>query len=141
MEKWYGAAGVCIDDRKRLLMVKQGLPEEKKLWSIPSGGIEKGESPEECCIREIKEETGYEAEIAKSLYVKEGSTFGVQVEVHYFLLEILGGFANIQDPDNLIYEIGWKTVEELQELELSFPEDREVLLDYIQKYGRKEIKK
>ena len=27
-------------------------------WVIPGGGIEEGETPEECCIREAEEETG-----------------------------------------------------------------------------------
>lgn len=29
------------------------------LWMLPGGGIEGAESPEECCVREICEETGY----------------------------------------------------------------------------------
>ena len=31
----------------------------KDLWMIPGGGMEKPESREECCIRELAEETGY----------------------------------------------------------------------------------
>ena len=41
-------------------------------WAVPSGGIEEGESPEECCIREVKEETGYDVfEIVENLFIKE----------------------------------------------------------------------
>ena len=28
-------------------------------WLIPGGGFEENESPEECCVREVEEETGY----------------------------------------------------------------------------------
>ena len=28
-------------------------------WLIPGGGFEEKESPEECCVREVEEETGY----------------------------------------------------------------------------------
>ena len=27
-------------------------------WLVPGGGEEKGETPEECCVREVEEETG-----------------------------------------------------------------------------------
>ena len=27
-------------------------------WLVPGGGIEEGETPEECCVREVEEETG-----------------------------------------------------------------------------------
>lgn len=27
-------------------------------WLVPGGGIEQGETPEECCVREVEEETG-----------------------------------------------------------------------------------
>ena len=31
---------------------------ESGWWLIPGGGIEENESPKECCVREVKEETG-----------------------------------------------------------------------------------
>ena len=31
------------------------------MWEIPAGTIEKGEEPKDCAIRELREETGYEA--------------------------------------------------------------------------------
>lgn len=37
----------------------------------------------------------------------------------------------IQDPDNLIYDIAWKSLDELKTLDLGFPEDREFLIDYL----------
>ena len=40
-------------------------------WSIPSGGVEVGETAEEAWIREIAEETGYEAKIVKELHTKK----------------------------------------------------------------------
>ncbi|MEN1969079.1 NUDIX hydrolase [Lentibacillus sp. N15] len=71
MKQWYGAAGVCISELGKILMVKQGLPGEKKLWTIPSGEKNHNETYEACCIREIKEETGYEAGVMKPLFIKE----------------------------------------------------------------------
>lgn len=138
MEKWIGAAGICINPKGQILMVLQGKPDEKKLWSVPSGGLEKDESIDECCKREILEETGYEVEVMKQLYIKESISYGFQVEVHYFEVRIIGGYAKIQDPDQLIYEMAWKSAEEILELELSFPEDRNLLIDLINKKVNKE---
>lgn len=64
-------------------MVKQGTPEEEKVGSVPSGGKEANETLEECCIREIQEETGYEVIIILPLFVKSND----DVEVHYFILK------------------------------------------------------
>ncbi|MFD4707434.1 NUDIX hydrolase [Gottfriedia sp. NPDC058432] len=133
MEKWIGAAGICINRKRQILMVLQGKPDEKKLWAVPSGGLEKNESIDECCKREVLEETGYEVEVMEQLFIKEDISYGFQVEVHYFEVRIIGGYAKIQDPDQLIYEIAWKSTEEILELELSFPEDRNLIINLINK--------
>ncbi|MEK5482742.1 MULTISPECIES: NUDIX hydrolase [unclassified Viridibacillus] len=51
---------------------------------MPSGGIEQGETPEECCIREVKEETGYDIVIEDSLFIKETEIKGYKVKTYYF---------------------------------------------------------
>ncbi|MGD6844471.1 NUDIX domain-containing protein [Bacillus infantis] len=131
MKKWIGSAGVCIENGK-LLMVLQGTPEEEKRWSVPSGGQEQEERSEECCIREVLEETGYLAEIIRPLFVKE-TEFS---EVSYFEIKIAGGSPVIQDPDGLIYDISWIGAEELKRIPLSFPEDRDFLLKL---FGKQEL--
>jgi ADP-ribose pyrophosphatase YjhB (NUDIX family) len=137
MQKWKGASGVCMNEHGELLMVLQGKPEEKKTWSIPSGGKENNETFQECCIREIEEETGYITEIMEKIKVKKGVIKEVDesfvIEVHYFLVKAVGGNRKLQDPDQLIYDIAWKSIEEIKNLELSFPEDREFLIDYLTK--------
>jgi len=133
MQQWFGSAGVCINEKDGLLMVLQGKPEEKKTWSIPAGGKEQNENFQESCIREIEEETGYITEIVEKIKVKKGmhEEHNITFEVHYFLVRTVGGKRNIQDPDNLIYDIAWKTLEELKTLELTFPEDRDFLMDLL----------
>ncbi|MBS4200129.1 NUDIX hydrolase [Bacillus sp. FJAT-49732] len=135
MQEWFGSSGVCINEKNELLMVLQGKPEEEKTWSIPSGGKEHEETFEECCIREIEEETGYSAKIIEEIKIKRGSYehLNITFEVHYFFVRIVGGKRIIQDPDNLIYDIAWKNTDEIKTLKLSFPEDRDFLIDYITK--------
>ncbi|WP_281975714.1 NUDIX hydrolase [Halobacillus litoralis] len=129
MNRWCGASGVCFNDRNELLMVLQGKPKEEKKWTIPSGGMEGFESFEECCKREVSEETGYIVEVIEKIKVKEGTYVeaGIEYEVHYFSVRAIGGEMRIQDPDELIHEIKWVSKDELEELNLSFPEDLDFL--------------
>lgn len=131
MKRWIGTAAICINNRNEVLMVLQGKQEEEKLWSVPSGGLEEGETLEECCIREVWEETGYEIEVVEKVHEKIGITFGVPVQVHYYIVKIIGGEQKIQDPDGLIYRIEWKKLEELATIPLSFPEDYNLLQKYM----------
>ena len=130
MKKWFGSSGVCINELGQLLMVLQGGPGEKQVWSIPSGGKENGETFEECCIREIEEETGYRARILEEIIIKRVlyKELNIAAEIHYFLALIVGGRMKVQDPDCLIYDIDWKCVNEIKTLQLTFPEDREFLI-------------
>ena len=64
MKSWSGSAAICINEQREVLMVNSFGSEE---WAVPSGGIEEGESPEECCIREVKEETGYDVKVIEHL--------------------------------------------------------------------------
>jgi ADP-ribose pyrophosphatase YjhB (NUDIX family) len=134
MKKYLGAAGICINEKGELLMVLQGTPTEVKKWAVPSGGKDEGETFEQCCVREIEEETGYNVEIERLHHIKkeflEEDQFGV--EIHYFIVKKVGGQMFIADPDQLIYDVAWKTIDELRDLDLSFPGDREILMECMQ---------
>lgn len=79
----------------RAVVVRDGmilLSHETKndLWMIPGGGLEDGETPEMCCVRETEEETG--------LLVRPVSQFLTLYEYyeeyryvsHYFVCEVAG---------------------------------------------------
>jgi 8-oxo-dGTP diphosphatase len=52
-----------IFDGDKVLMVKQFIKSGDVVWNFPGGGVKSDESPEEACIREVKEETGYTVRI------------------------------------------------------------------------------
>lgn len=58
----HGGVGILAKDHDKILLVKQyryALQEDT--WEIPAGKLEEGENPQECALREIEEETGYQA--------------------------------------------------------------------------------
>lgn len=130
---WEGSAALCLKENK-VLMVLQGKQNEPKRWTIPSGGKFTDETYEACCLRELHEETGYTGSIQEQLYIKKGRSYGVDVTVHYYLVEIIDGEPIIQDPDQLIQEIRWVHIEDLPLLDLSFPEDLKLLDVWVLKY-------
>lgn len=129
MFKWKGAAGVCINENNQLLMVLQAAPDEDPKWTVPSGGLEGNETYEECCVREFEEETGLKVEVISKLRDKNGlnEQYGIQYELQYFQVKVVSGELTVQDPDELILEIAWKSIDELDQLEMSYPEDVEFL--------------
>ncbi|MDX6742971.1 NUDIX domain-containing protein [Actinocorallia sp. A-T 12471] len=55
------SASVLVRDQAgRVLLLRRP---DNGLWTIPTGGLEKGETATECGIRECREETGIEVEI------------------------------------------------------------------------------
>ena len=60
---------VAITEDNKVVLVKQfRKPIEQVIWELPAGKLEIGESPKECAIRELKEETGYSAKNLKLLH-------------------------------------------------------------------------
>jgi 8-oxo-dGTP diphosphatase len=62
-----GAYGVVVQRNALLLSLWEG-PEDN-IWTLPGGRVELGEQPDEACVREIHEETGYHAELGELLGV------------------------------------------------------------------------
>ncbi|MBP1942515.1 NUDIX domain-containing protein [Cytobacillus luteolus] len=125
MREWMGSAAICINEDKEILMVR-GI--NTYSWAVPSGGIEDGETPEQCCVREVREETGYEVEIIERLFIKETVIKGIDVKTYYFKVKKLGESNGIDDPDKTIVETEWMSSSEMKAISHVYPEDLEQLL-------------
>ena len=57
--RYLGAYGLCRDPSGRLLLARlsPGLL-DAGLWTMPGGGVEWGEDPDDAVLRELEEETG-----------------------------------------------------------------------------------
>ncbi|WP_214816947.1 NUDIX hydrolase [Exiguobacterium sp. s131] len=123
MEQWIGSAALCINEEQEVLLVKN---RDIQQWSLPSGGLEDGETPEQCCRREVFEETGYRISINQRLHIKRAIISSYQVETHYFLATCDERMATATI-DSDIDEVNWWSIHEIERLELAFPEDLELI--------------
>lgn len=66
MKKVLAAGGIVLNAKNEMLLIYR-----HSKWDLPKGHLEKGESYEDCALREVKEETG-----VNSLYINTyiGST-------------------------------------------------------------------
>lgn len=57
--------------------MRRGVEPGKGQWALPSGFVEIDETPEEACLRELKEETGLEGEILRliGVYTQESRVY------------------------------------------------------------------
>jgi 8-oxo-dGTP diphosphatase len=120
---WNGASAIVIKENQ-VLMVRG---KNTNSWGVPSGEIEAGETAKEACLREIWEETGYEAIIIKELHTKQTIIKDYKVTTKYFLCQIIGGNIQYQDPDETIVEISWKNKDEISKVSHLYPEDKEII--------------
>jgi ADP-ribose pyrophosphatase YjhB (NUDIX family) len=93
---WYHnpipAAGAILNQDGRILLVKRKYPPRAGEWCFPAGFMEYDESPMECCIREVKEETGLEIKITGLFWVYSGHDDPRSHAVLIlYLAEIIGG--------------------------------------------------
>ena len=59
-----------VEDRRgKVLLVRRGRPPFLGSWALPGGFCEYGETTEECCTRETKEETGVAVRVGRLLGV------------------------------------------------------------------------
>jgi len=81
------ALAIPVRDRK-FLLIKRGIPPRKGSWGFPSGFIESGETSEEACLRELKEETGVSGRIVRLVGVRridDKEVYGDMLVVMYLV--------------------------------------------------------
>lgn len=66
------AAGVVCLRGSEVLLIRRGTPPRLGEWSLPGGHIKPGERAVDAALRELREETGVEAEITGLLDVIDG---------------------------------------------------------------------
>jgi len=104
----------------------------ERRWQLPKGWIEDGESPEHTAVREVREETGVDAEIVGPLgdieyqYVStyDAEPARVRKRVHMFLLRYLSGTTD--DHDDEVVHARWVEIVEAESL-LAFKDEQRMM--------------
>ena len=79
------AVGVVCLRGDEVLLIRRGRPPRLGEWSLPGGRIEPGERAVDAALRELREETGVEAEIVGMVDVVDG--LFPEAGVHYVLID------------------------------------------------------
>ncbi|MBN9175576.1 MAG: NUDIX hydrolase [Microbacterium sp.] len=66
MDMRVAAYAVIVDDDERILL-SHWIEGRRPAWTMPGGGLEPGEDPERAVKREVREETGYRAQVGELL--------------------------------------------------------------------------
>lgn len=111
--KYIEAAGGVVLRKKRYLVIKR-----KGLWDLPKGKIEKGESPEHACVREIMEECGIEgheivAPLVNTFHTMKWNGENALKKTYWFTLVYSGTKNTMPQEEEEITEAKWMKKEEL----------------------------
>lgn len=97
-------------------------------WTLPGGGMDPGEHPEDACTREITEETGYEGRLTGLLGVNShvipsryrvSGVGDLQLLQFIYAAEIIGGEMEVE-VDGSTDDVGWFPLLEVPNLEHSY---------------------
>ena len=116
------------DDGLELALAARRTRRGDLAWGLPKGLVEPGEAPTDTAVREVREETGLEAEIRSSLgsirywYVWDGVR--VRKVVDLYLMEATGGDVSLHDHE--MEEVRWFSLDEALSL-ASYRTEREAL--------------
>lgn len=78
------------------MLIKRGTPPRLGQWSVPGGRLEWGETLQDAALRELKEETGVDAELLGLIDVIDGvfpARPGGEITRHYVLIDYAARWA------------------------------------------------
>ncbi|MDA0314822.1 MAG: NUDIX hydrolase [Bacteroidetes bacterium] len=117
--------GVLIEGDK-ILLVKHKMGKDRDFWSTPGGGMQFGSPAQENLSREFLEETGLKITVEDFLCFHEYLNPPLHALECFFVVKRISGTATLgKDPElatenQILAEIRWMTLEELQSLDKRF---------------------
>jgi 8-oxo-dGTP pyrophosphatase MutT (NUDIX family) len=124
-----GAALRRIEGKVHVALISTGSPPR---WQLPKGLVDKGESPEEAALREVREEAGITARIDKLIdkveYWYQSKRGSERIRYHKFVYFYLMWYesGDVSDHDNEVNEARWVAINEAIPL-LAFRSERAIV--------------
>ena len=123
------AGGVVVrkDDCLEVCLIN---PVGRRVWGLPKGGVEPGETTAQAAVREVAEETGIDGVVERELgsidYWFYARDHGGRIHktVHYFLVRAIGG--DTAEHDHEVQEARWLGARDALAL-MTYPNEREML--------------
>ncbi len=119
------SAGLIEKDGKFLIAKRPASKSFGGKWEFPGGKIEPEETPEQCLVREIKEEFGIDVEVKKPIHRWEFDYHrpdGRKFLFHSFLCSVVNGEPELKEHEDM----RWVEAKELAACDL-LEADRELL--------------
>ncbi|MFZ5912426.1 MAG: NUDIX domain-containing protein [Chloroflexota bacterium] len=114
-----GCSAILFDEARQEALLTRRV--DNGLWCLPGGGMEAGESVEECCIREVFEETGLQVKVKRLTGIYSNPNQLVVYpdgnQAHFvvmnFEVEVVGGEPGLSGETS---EFGYFTLAEMQSM-------------------------
>lgn len=122
------AGGLVMNEKKEILVIFR-----RGKWDLPKGKLDKGETLEDCAVREVEEETGLtNVKLISPLTITyhtyhEGARFILKAS-HWYNMKVSGEQKLVPQTKEDIHDIKWVKADELKQyMKNSFPSVVDVL--------------
>jgi len=105
-----------VFDKDGKILVQHHLGSKPDFYRLPGGGVRFREKAEDCLIREVREEAGFDVSVNRLLWVRDflDESHNHSIEL-FFLATVIGGkFTPTPEAENM--ELLFMTLEELEKL-------------------------